>query len=61
MRDTDISIEDRAVHVCPVGALLVKRKAYEIPIGKRLYDADPISRVRLRSELDYEEGCVDDG
>jgi [NiFe] hydrogenase diaphorase moiety small subunit len=61
LRDTDISIEDRAVHVCPVGALLVKRKAYEIPIGKRLYDADPISRVRLRSELDYEEGCVDDG
>ncbi len=36
--DTDISVEDRAVHVCPVGAILVKGKGFEIPIGRRLYD-----------------------
>lgn len=36
--DTDISVEDKAVHVCPVGAILIKGRGFDVPIGKRLYD-----------------------
>jgi [NiFe] hydrogenase diaphorase moiety small subunit len=31
--------------VCPVGAILPKHTAYNRPIGKRLYDKQPISIV----------------
>ena len=40
--DTDAAVTDRAVEVCPVGALLVKRVGYAVPIGRRLYDHKPI-------------------
>jgi [NiFe] hydrogenase diaphorase moiety small subunit len=43
--DSDISITDKAVQVCPVGAILPKNRGYEIPIGQRLYDQQPISVV----------------
>ena len=43
--DTKLSINDKAVSVCPVGALLPKNIGYEIPIGERLYDNKPISVV----------------
>jgi [NiFe] hydrogenase diaphorase moiety small subunit len=43
--DTELTLDDRAVSVCPVGAILSKRKGYEVPIGERLYDARPISVV----------------
>jgi [NiFe] hydrogenase diaphorase moiety small subunit len=39
---TDIDANDKALEVCPVGALLRKRVGYEVPIGKRLYDEKPI-------------------
>lgn len=45
--DTDISVDDRAVHVCPVGAILVKRVGFAIPIGKRTFDKAPISELGL--------------
>jgi [NiFe] hydrogenase diaphorase moiety small subunit len=28
--------------VCPVGAILKKRVGFAIPVGKRLYDTEPI-------------------
>lgn len=31
-----------AVEICPVGALLPREKGFEIPIGKRKYDHEPI-------------------
>ena len=31
-----------AVDICPVGALLPREKGYEVPIGKRTYDVEPI-------------------
>ncbi len=34
---------DKAAHVCPVGAILPKGRAYEVPIGKRFYDQQPIN------------------
>ncbi len=39
---TDIDVTDKAVGVCPVGALLPKRVGYRIPIGERLFDHNPI-------------------
>ncbi len=43
--DSTFAATDRAAHVCPVGAILSKHKGYEVPIGERLYDREPISRV----------------
>lgn len=43
--DSQFSAEDKAAHVCPVGAILPKHRGYEVPIGERLYDQQPISQV----------------
>jgi [NiFe] hydrogenase diaphorase moiety small subunit len=43
--DSLFTKDDKAAHVCPVGAILPKHKGYEVPIGRRLYDKEPISRV----------------
>lgn len=42
LADTDIDPGDRAVDVCPVGCILRKRQGYTVPIGRRLYDHEPI-------------------
>ena len=42
LADTDIDITDKAIQVCPVGAILRKRVGYKVPIGERLYDETPI-------------------
>ncbi|HEY0844599.1 MAG TPA: 2Fe-2S iron-sulfur cluster-binding protein [Noviherbaspirillum sp.] len=42
--DTAFSAEDKAAHVCPVGAILPKRQGFAVPIGRRTYDTQPISR-----------------
>jgi [NiFe] hydrogenase diaphorase moiety small subunit len=43
--DSRFSADDKAAHVCPVGAILTKHRGYERPIGQRLYDRQPISLV----------------
>jgi [NiFe] hydrogenase diaphorase moiety small subunit len=43
--DSSFAATDRAAHVCPVGAILPKHRGYEVPIGERLYDREPISEV----------------
>lgn len=43
--DSTFAATDRAAHVCPVGAILPKTRAYAAPIGQRLYDREPISQV----------------
>ena len=43
--DTDISLEDAAAHVCPVGAIMPKRGAYSTPIGQRYFDDKPINEA----------------
>ena len=45
--DTDLSADDAAVDVCPVGAILRKRQAYQTPVGERKYDLRPISEVAV--------------
>ena len=47
LADTNISVDDRAVHVCPVGAILVKRIGFAVPIGERTFDKAPISELGL--------------
>lgn len=43
--DSAFSADDKAAQVCPVGAILSRRQGYEVPIGQRLYDQQPISLV----------------
>jgi len=42
LSETDLVREDRAVNVCPVGAIIVKHKGYATPVGQRMYDKNPI-------------------
>jgi [NiFe] hydrogenase diaphorase moiety small subunit len=40
--DTDVDVMDKAIDVCPVGAILRKRVGYQVPVGRRAYDLLPI-------------------
>jgi [NiFe] hydrogenase diaphorase moiety small subunit len=42
LRDTDADVTDQALDACPVGALLRKRVGFAVPVGRRLYDTQPI-------------------
>lgn len=55
LKDTDLQPSDRAVEVCPVGAILVKRKGFEVPIGERLYDGQTIGEFSLERETESAE------
>jgi len=50
LKDSDIEVNDCAVHVCPTGAILEKRKGYNVPIGQRIYDTQQIDEVSLTEE-----------
>jgi [NiFe] hydrogenase diaphorase moiety small subunit len=39
---TDAAVTDKAIEVCPVGAILRKRVGFAVPVGRRLYDHEPI-------------------
>jgi [NiFe] hydrogenase diaphorase moiety small subunit len=41
--DSAIEAGDRAASICPVGAILPKRRGFVVPIGERRYDRAPIS------------------
>ena len=43
LADTGVAATDKAVHVCPVGVILPKRRGFATPIGRRVFDARPIS------------------
>ncbi len=47
LKDTDIALTDKAMHVCPVGVILPKRVGFSVPIGQRRYDQRPISAQAL--------------
>lgn len=42
LADTNVSAMDKAIDICPVGAILRKRVGYKVPIGQRQYDHRPI-------------------
>jgi [NiFe] hydrogenase diaphorase moiety small subunit len=50
LADTNLAVDDKAAHVCPVGAILVKRKGFEVPIGERIFDHQDIGEVSLERE-----------
>ncbi len=56
--DSDIALNDLAMNICPVGALLVKDKAFTQPIGQRLYDTETI---RMVGHLNPIQECENDG
>jgi len=39
---TSVQVTERAIQICPVGALLPKRIGFRVPVGRRLYDRKPI-------------------
>ena len=45
--DTDLTLDDRAAHICPVGAILIKRVGFAVPIGSRTFDKGEISELGL--------------
>ena len=47
---TSIEVKDKALQVCPVGALIPKRKGYVVPIGERTYDHQPIGTDILKEK-----------
>jgi len=40
--DSEFTATDRAAHICPVGAILPKRRGFDLPIGRRIFDILPI-------------------
>jgi [NiFe] hydrogenase diaphorase moiety small subunit len=54
LADTNVTKEDRAVGVCPVGAILPKRRGFATPIGQRVFDLKPIS-ARADASAEVEE------
>ncbi len=51
LAETDADVTDQALDVCPVGALLRKRRAFQVPFGERAFDRKPIG-----SEIEGEKG-----
>jgi [NiFe] hydrogenase diaphorase moiety small subunit len=49
LADTALAATDRAVSVCPVGALMPREGSFMTPIGQRRYDSEPISIVDTRA------------
>lgn len=45
LADTNLSIDDKAMSVCPVGVILRKRRGFQVPIGERKFDHHPIREV----------------
>jgi len=39
---TNLSAADAAARLCPVGSILIKRVGYKVPVGRRIYDQQPI-------------------
>jgi [NiFe] hydrogenase diaphorase moiety small subunit len=42
LADTAFDVHDKAAQVCPVGAILLKSRGFETPIGERRYDLQAI-------------------
>jgi len=55
LKDTDLAATDRAAHICPTGALLIKHTGYQVPIGQRAYDHQQIDQFSLNTEHHHEQ------
>jgi len=64
--DSDIEVDDLAAHICPVGAILIKDDAYQVPIGRRTFDLHSVSEtdlgeVKLVKTKHHDEGDEPEG
>lgn len=50
LKDSDLDVNDRAASVCPVGAIIIKRRGYQVPIGDRVYDHHTLADKDLEDE-----------
>lgn len=50
LKDSDLDVNDCAAHICPTGAILIKRTGYNVPIGQRIFDHAHIDTVALAEE-----------
>lgn len=50
LKDSDLDVNDCAAHICPTGAILIKRTGYKVPIGQRIFDHAHIDTVSLAAE-----------
>ena len=48
LADTDLAVTDKAVDVCPVGAIIRKRVGFSVPIGHRRFDVSSVRDQALR-------------
>ncbi|MGZ8243223.1 2Fe-2S iron-sulfur cluster-binding protein [Methylomagnum sp.] len=55
LKDSGLEVTDRAASVCPVGAIIIKRRGYQVPIGQRLYDHHHIGEVETAKHPAGEE------
>ncbi|MGR8929757.1 MAG: 2Fe-2S iron-sulfur cluster-binding protein [Gammaproteobacteria bacterium] len=55
LKDSTLDSDDCAAHICPTGAILIKRTGYQIPIGRRIYDHKQINEVALAEESSHGE------
>lgn len=49
--DSDLSVDDLAAHICPVGAILPKNHGHEIPIGRRTFDLHSVAESDVAINL----------
>lgn len=42
LSETALAVTDKAARICPTGCLTVKREGYNLPVGRRPYDHEPI-------------------
>ena len=55
LKDSLLEVTDKAANICPVGAIIVKRHGFEVPIGQRIYDQKQIKEVSVITEKAIEE------
>ncbi|MFZ2727281.1 MAG: 2Fe-2S iron-sulfur cluster-binding protein [Methylococcaceae bacterium] len=54
LKDSDLDVNDKAAHICPTGAIIIKHTAYQVPIGQRIYDNHDINEVSIATENHHE-------
>jgi [NiFe] hydrogenase diaphorase moiety small subunit len=53
--DSDLTKEDLAAHICPVGAILPKNQGHEVPIGRRTFDLHSVAESDVQVSLNKTE------
>ena len=51
LADSGLETGDMAVHICPVGAILIKEHGYEVPIGRRTFDLHQVGEIGLEKVI----------